>query len=239
MKAAILFVLVLGAATCSLAQTNVGLGGSRDTISFTGTGGADDLTMSWGALCDPAHCLGAGSGLAFGANGFFSLSGGGGLTLTNLGGDAWSVTETSPMVFCFSSAWDCSGAVFIEGNLQLDSLTQYGVLGVLNDAGAPNLAITGGTLESVFGPQASLTFALAGVDSDLTGLLNSANTTAGVYVSSVSLTPAPDTPSVPEPLPLVLLGTALILAAVLLRRLLPSEDPVTPAGPVTATAKAP
>jgi len=236
MKAAMLFVLVL-VATRSPAQTNIALGGSLGTISFTGTGGAGDLTMSWGTLCDPAHCLGEGSGLAFGANGFFSLSGGGDITLTKVGKDAWSVTETSPMVFCFSTAWDCGGVVFIEGNLQLDSLTQYGVLGLVNEAQLPNLAITGGTLESVFGTQAGLSFALAEVDPDLNGLLNSDYTMPGVYVSSASLTPD-DSPSVPEPLPLVLLGTALILAAVLLRRMLPSKDPVTPAGPAEASEKA-
>jgi len=222
MKTLVLFVLALGIAGCSLAQTNIGLGGSRDTISFTGTGSPDDLTLSWGPLCDPVHCVGEGSGLASGDDGFFSLTLGGTIELTPLGDNAWSVTQTAPMVFCFSSATDCSGSVFLEGDLQLASLTQYGAVAVGNDAGAPNLAVTGGTLEHLFGPQAAMTFALAGVDSDLGSLLDSNNTLAGVYVSSASVSPTPDTP-VPEPIPLLLLGTALFLAGVLLRRKLPTE----------------
>jgi len=221
MKAVVLFVLVLGVGTESLAQTNVGLTGSPDTISFTGTGGADDVTMPGEMLCDDAHCIGVGSGLAFADSGS-SLGGGGTITLTNLGGEAWSVTNTSAPLSCSSSLWDCGGAVFVEGN-QLDNFARYGVLGVLSNAEVPNPVVTKGTLESVSGPQASMNFLLADVDPDLGGLLNFDNTMAGGYVSSASLTPA-DLPSMPEPMPLVLLGTALILAALLLRRLLPSGD---------------
>jgi len=219
MKAPVLFVLALGLVRCSLAQTNIGLGGSRDTIAFTGTEDPNDITLSWGPLCDPAYCVGEGSGRAYGDDGFFSLNGGGAITLTTLGGDAWSLTQTSPMLFCLSSAPDCSGNVFLEGDLQLAGLTQYGVVAIGNDAGTPDLDVTGGTLKQMFGSRAIVTVALAGVDSDLSSLLDSNNTVTSVYISSGSV--SPDTP-VPEPIPLALLGTALLLAALLLRRRLPA-----------------
>jgi len=202
------------------AQTNIALGGSLATISFTGVGNATQVTMALGSLCDATHCTATGSGIAFGDDGFYSLTGSPTITFTDVGGNNWNVTQSAPLSFCFSTLAGCGGTVYLEGNLQLISFDQSsnGATGTFNTNHAPNLSLTGGTLESEFGSNPILDLLLNFQTSPqypntlLTTLLNNTNTINGVSISSGTIDPTP------EPATIALVGGGLLTLGTVLRR---------------------
>jgi len=204
------------------AQTNISLGGSLMTISFTGVGNATQVTMSLGSLCDATHCAATGSGNAFGDIGVYSITGSPTITFTKSGGNDWNVTQSAPLSFCFSASVGCGGTVYLKGNLQLISFDQSstGSTGVFNDNHAPNLTLTGGTLESVFGanPILDLLFNFQtspqSPNTLLTTLLNNTNSIKGVAISSGGVDPNPT----PEPATIALVGGGLLTVGTVLRR---------------------
>jgi len=206
------------------AQTNISMGATLNAISFTGVGNADQVTMSFGALCDATHCPGFGSGQAIGDNGFYSITGSPTITLTdvfsgfNTPTNDWNVTQSAPLTFCFSSAAGCGGTVYLQGNLQLVSFDQSsgGNTGTFNPNHTPDLILTGGTLESIFGPNPvmDLVVNFGGSPQLLTTLLNNTDKVNGVNVSSGEIDPNPT----PEPATIALVGSGLLTLGTALRR---------------------
>ena len=191
-----------------------------NTLSFTGLGNATQLTMTLGTLCDAAHCPAAGSGLAFGDNGYYSLGGSPTITFTYTGNNDWNVTQSAPLSFCFSSATGCGGTVYLEGNLQLVNFAQSsnGVTGTFNGNHAANLTMTSGSLEDDFGSNPIVDVVLNFQTSPqspntlLTTLLNNTNTINGVSISSGQVDPTP------EPATIALVGGGLLAIGTVLRR---------------------
>jgi len=206
--------------TSAYAQTNVGLGGSVSSLTFTGLGSGTQVGLSLGTLCDASHCPGTGSGSAFGDNGSYSITGSPTITLTYLGNNDWNVTESAPLTFCFSSGTGCGGTVFLEGDLQLVSFDQSsnGNTGTFNADHMHNLTLTGGTLEGVFGPNPVLDLLLnfqtspESSSSLLTTLLSNTDSIKGVAVSSGEVDPTP------EPATIALVGGGLLAIGTVLRR---------------------
>jgi len=201
------------------AQTNIALGGSLSTISFTGTGNSTQVTMSLGTLCDATHCPATGSGAAFGDNGFYSISGSPTITFTNTGGNDWNVTQSAPLSFCFSSAAGCGGTVYLEGNLQLVAFVQSsnGFTGTFNGNHVPNLTVTGGTLAGFVGSVSIADIVLNFQTSPqsgtlLTALLGNTNSIKSVTISSGQVDPTP------EPATIALVGGGLLTIGTLMRR---------------------
>jgi len=210
-------LVVLAMASASgRAQTSIQLQSSIGTISFTSVpGNTAAATIVLGSLCSSA-CTASGTGGAAGTSGLYSMTGGGTVTMTDVlsGGsptNTWDVTQTAPIVFCYSSAAACTGTVFLEANLELATFNQPGTNGTF----AGSLGVTGGTLSgSAFGSFATIDFAtVEGIN--FSSLADKSGITAwqetGVPISSGQVDPTP------EPATIALLGSGFLAAGAVLR----------------------
>jgi len=226
-----LTVMVVGLATLVFpaaavyAQTSISLQASLNSLNFKGASSATQITMGLGNPCPSgasytSDCLASGSGGASGTSGYYQLLGGGAITLTNVSGDNWTVSEGSVLDFCFSSGQACSGTVFLKGTMHLLTFTQNGNNGSFNVNLSNNLTLDSpaGSLGSYFTNPSVITLTVTGFgEIDLQSLLSqsSSDTLTGISVSSGLVDPTP------EPGTIALFGSGLLgMAGFARRRLL-------------------
>jgi len=193
------------------AQTSIQLGSSLGTIRFMSINQSPPTyLLVLGSLCS-SKCSASGTGGAAGTSGFYDLTGGGTTLVRDVlsGGlptNTWNVTQTAPMLFCYSSAAACSGTIFLQANLELSTFTQPGVDGTF----LGTLSVTGGSLSgSAFGPVASASLVtIEGINFTSTVV----NSESNVPVLSGAVDPTP------EPATIALVGGGLIAVGAALRR---------------------
>jgi hypothetical protein len=205
------FVLIMNQ-TPAKAQTQITLGGSSDTITFTGLGGSN-LSMTLGGTCagGGSDCL---SGVAFGTGGLTSGPGfyqlmGGPIALAFTGSGTWSASGT--LGFMYNSASNFLGTNFLTGTLSLVNLVQIGPTGDFNTDIIANLTGLSGSLASVFTSAGAITRIIITVNANVD------LSTLGTGTATANLTDGFIMPT-PEPGTLALLGSGLVGVGIFLRR---------------------
>jgi len=213
-------VLALGATPAS-AQTQITIGGSTQSVTFTGEGAGSPTTVDVTlGTCSAGTCTLSGS--AFGTGGLASgpaaysitTADTNAITMTFLGGGLWSVAQTDVITFCYGGAAVCDGSL-LTGSLTLLTFSQGAgsATGEFNSTATANLVVTGGSLAGVFTAAGGILTVTVNVvtGANVSTLLGTTGTLSGPILSG-NLTPTP------EPGSMVLLGSGLLALGTGLRR---------------------
>ena len=199
--------LVMSSTPAWADPSQITLGPSGTSWTFQGNGsGSTTVTLT---ACNGGTC----KGKAFGSGGFgfigsvpYSLKSNGNMTVTNNGSNTFSVSGPA-MTFMLGT-----GGSLLTGDLSLLNLLQAGKAGVFNYTGNANLAITSGSLASMF--------TSAGGVLDLTLKFRSNKQLSSIFGTSGSLIGRISTGELittPEPSSMLLLGSGLVALGGVLR----------------------
>jgi len=208
----VLAVLAIAVST-AIAQNQITLGGSTNSMTFTSTGSTTwSLSLPSGGLTGSAN----GTGTLLSGPDPYTITQGSGVTIkgteTSPTSNLWNISQSGALGFCYDG---CGSGSLLTGNLSLLDLSQSstGASGTFNDALKANLALTGGTLEKFFGSNAVLSISIDfAAPVSLSGLATGAS--LGATISSAELYPT----TTPEPASMVLVGSGLLLLGGLVRR---------------------
>jgi len=208
---AVLVLLTFGVGS-ALAQTQISLGGSTQNVTLV-TNGSGGATVTLGS-CSGGTCTL--SGTAFGTGALSSGPAAYSITTASTNsitmswnGSIWNVSQSDPIYFCYGGSGSCDGSL-LTGTLTLGTFGQAGQTGTFNTQLTGNLAITGGSLASLFPNN-------LGMLSFTVDLPNATDlsTSEGQFAGSIS---SGELKPTPEPATLGLLGSGLMLLGGAIRR---------------------
>src|SRR5437016_13401649 len=139
-------VLVLSSVPAWADPTQITLGPSGTTWTFTGNGGSPSTVTL--AACNGGTCTGTASGsggfASIGSNVPYKLISQGALTVTEVSATTFNITGPA-MTFMLGA-----GGALLRGDLSLLNLFQVGKIGAFNYTENADLVITGGSLQPFF-----------------------------------------------------------------------------------------